>query len=272
MRLSCCVLLLTLLPLAAMAQAPDVASLTYSLSEGRALVTLNGFPVLNDTTATQMSGGQPVNLHLVPTGNRLEVDFAPASDASTVHLALRGSSRGEVVGTDDVGDLVDVTLDGADGAQTVTETFDLPEAWRARYTAGRLYAEAPAITDRAAVEDYALRLLDLVAQEDYAALAAEMLPRLRAQRAVTPSAGMPEDDDALVTLFGQMLQRQFDGMTAHTDVDPDDLALTPWADGRLWELARADGQALLSATDADGGTFEIPAFVARVDGALKVVR
>lgn len=272
MRITRCVLLFAFIPLAVQAQAPDIVTFTYSLSEGEARVTLNGFPVLDSSAATQSSGGAPVNLHLIPTDNRLEIEFTPASDTGAFRLALRGSAGGEMIGTDEAGDVASVALSGADGPQAVTETFDLPGPWQARFTAGHLYDEAPAITDRTALKDYALNLLDLLAQGDYEVLAAESFPMLQAQRTVTPSAGLPTDDADLIALYAGALRRSFAGMAIDSEVSAAELSPRPWADGRLWELGRINGRPLVAATDGQGGAFSWSPFVAHVDGALKIVR
>ena len=280
MRIALTSLVLTFIaswPGATQAQAPDFVSASYNVDRAYVVVTLNGFPILNDSSRYGLSGGGPVNLHLVPTGNRLDIQFQPQITAdsleyATFDLALDSGNQGDIVGTDEVGDLLNVSLNGTEGAQTVVETFDLPEAWRDQFTSGRLYEEAPVIGDAEQVKDYALRLFGMLEAGAYDAFAREAVPRMRAYRAAYPTAGLPEDDAALQDLFRNTLEQMMGGMRLNTDVHAENLAPIPWADGRVWEVRLTDGRPLITATDDEGGLASIPVFIARVDGDLRLVR
>lgn len=264
-------------PNVATAQAPDFVTLTYTADRANVLVTLNGFPVLEDSARYSLTGGQPVNWHLVPTGNRLEIQFEPLVPPDSVEFAdlridVHSGNQGDVVGTDYEGDLVSVSLEGKDGPQTLVETFDLPEAWRDGFTAGRLYAEVPVITDEEEVSGYALRLFGMAEAGEYEAFAREAELRIQSYRDAHPAAGLPGDDAALQDLFRQIMEEMLSGMSLNTDVHKGTLAPRPWAGGRLWELRLVDGRPLISATDGEGGVSFLSVYVARVDGALRIVR
>lgn len=263
--------LLVLLPSVGHAEVPDFVSLRYELSEGSVLVTLNGFPVVNLSTSTRRTGSGPANLHLVPTGNQVDIEYAPATDESTFRLTLLGSDAGAMAGADDPGDLLQITLPAADGESSRAMTFDLPEAWRQRYTAGLLYREGQVIANREAVRAYGLHLLDLVAAAEFEAFATEMLPAYVAQRKVAPSIGVPEDNATVVELVAQSWRGQFQGDTLRMPGGSSELALTSWAGGRVFEISWSDGSPLISAT-FDDGSLEMSVFVALIDGELKVVR
>lgn len=263
--------------LEATAQVPDFVTATYSLDQAYALVTLNGFPILNDSTESSLSGGGPVNLHLVPTDNRLEVRFEPFmthsdDEVPSMTFSLGTTSEGDIVDTNNEGSLVNVSLDAKGGPQTIVETFDLPEAWRGDFRAGRIYSEAEVITDEAALRAYALKLFEWIESGDYAAFAREALPRMRAYRDAFKQSGLPPDDPGLEKAFVNSIEPALEAMILHTDVHEGNVKLVPWADGRVWEVRLDDGKALIYATDGDGGALSLDLFVANVDGALRIVR
>lgn len=265
------VVLLVLLASIGHAEVPDFVSLRYELSEGSVLVTLNGFPVVDVSTNTRSTGGGPANLHVVPTGNRVDIEYAPATDESTFRLSILGSNAGATAGTDHAGNLLQITLTAADGETPNSATFDLPEAWRERYTAGLLYTQGQVIANRDAVRAYGLHLLDLVGAAEFEAFATEMLPAYVAQREAAPSIGVPEDDATVVELVARSWQDQLRGGTLRTPGAANELVLTSWAGGRIFEISWPDGSPLISAT-FDDGSLGMSVFVALMDGELKVVR
>jgi hypothetical protein len=264
--------LFILIPVSAAAQAPDFVSLDYMLSGGSVLVTLNGFPVLNQATdLMRLTGESPMNLHLRPTENRVVIDYSTDVPASDFVLRLFGNTEDPIAGTINVGDLLQLALSDVDPDQRVSVTFDLPEEWQDRFTEGELYAQAPVISDPDRVRDYGVRIVQLAAEGDFEALAREMLPLYAAQREIIPSAGIAEDDAVVVDSMAESWRERLEGSTVQTAESPDDLVLTSWARGRLYEISWDDGRPLIYAPSGDADV-AMPVFVALVDGELKVVR
>jgi hypothetical protein len=264
--------LFILIPVSAAAQAPDFVSLDYMLSGGSVLVTLNGFPVLNQSTdLMRLTGESPMNLHLRPTENRVVIDYSTDVPASDFVLRLFGNTEDPIAGTINVGDLLQLALSDVDPDQRVSVTFDLPEEWQDRFTEGELYAQAPVISDPDRVRDYGVRIVQLAAEGDFEALAREMLPLYAAQREIIPSAALAEDDAVVVDSMAESWRERLEGSTVQTPESPDDLVLTSWARGRLYEISWDDGRPLIYAPSGDADV-AMSVFVALVDGELKVVR
>lgn len=269
--------LLGLLVAPAPAQAPDYVSLAYSQGAGEVVVTLNGFPVVHNATETGAAGGQPVNLHLTPTGNQLEIDFRPADVSSGFSLSLSADAAGDVVDPESAGSLLTVEIDGADGPATVTRTFDLPAEWAAGFTAGSRYAALPVLEDEAALRAYATALQRAFADGDAAALGEHLRPAMEDRHAADPARFSSYPLDEFVRLSVAELPRLLEAGRLREAAPAATLVLTPWADGRLWQITRADGAALIvidpePAGDDQDGEISIPIFVGEVEGRLRVVR
>lgn len=248
------------------AQAPDFVMLTFEVSGGDATVTLNGFPVLQGAG----SGGAPVNLHLTPGTNHLEVQFAPengAGDAS-LHLALNVAGGGGVSGSDDAGGLAEVTL--TEATEGHTQTFEVPASWADKFTAGTLYTELPVLDDADALKTTALHLVKLLRDGAYDEAAALSRPRLAAFIASMSQPGMPDNVDDFVPLLAQQLDLFMQGGDLPA-MDASDIVLVPWADGRIWEVQNTNGEALLTMHSSDGSQ-SLPLYLAEVDGAIQVIR
>jgi len=264
--------LFILIPISAAAQAPDFVSLDYMLSGGSVLVTLNGFPVLNQSTELmRLTGERPINIHLRPTENRVVIEYATDVPASDFVLRLFGNTEDPIVGTINVGNLLQLALSDVDPEQRVSVTFDLPEEWQDRFTEGELYVQAPVITDPDRVRDYGVRIVRLVEEGDFEALVREMLPLYAAQREIIPSAGLAEDDAVVVDSMAESWRERLEGSTIRTAESSNDLVLTSWARGRLYEISWDDGRPLIYAPSSDADV-AMSVFVALVDGELKVVR
>ncbi len=127
-----------------------------------------------------------------------------------------------------------------------------------------LFQGAEVIEDPEPLLDYAMHLHALAKRSSATALAAELRPKMRDY-----AAAYYEDE---TTLNGQLLDflrdRMFPGPLdlafGRTDILP-----VPWCGGRIWELRRLPHRAFFS---TQGGDLEIPVYVARHEGALKVVR
>lgn len=253
--------------LPAVAQTPDYVMLSFSVRDADVRVLLNGFPVLEGSG----SGGLPVNLHLVPTDNYLEIEFQPEDSAASFTAGLSTAGAGDITGSDTAGNLLNVELSGAEGAQTVSETFDLPAAWAEAFTTGQRYAALPVLDDEERVRAYAVDLAARFAAGDYARLVEDFRPVARDRYAADPARFASYPLDEFLRLTDAEMERLFQQHTFRTAVAPDSVVLTPWAGGRLWELQHADGQPLLLSESEDGTLF-ISAYVGEIDGQLRVIR
>ena len=262
---------LVLLAASAHAQTPDYVTLAYTHGAGEVVVTLNGFPVVHDASETGAAGGLPVNLHLVPTGNRLAIDFRPTNPGSDLSLSLSADAAGDIVETDQMGDLIMIELAGADGAQRVEETFDLPAVWAEAFTVGQRYAALPAFEDEAALRAYAVALQRAFAAAEAEALAEHLYPAITDRYAADPARVASYPLDEFVRLSVAELPRLMAGARPLAEIAGEALVLTPWADGRLWQITRPSGEALI-VIERDDGAISIPIFVGEVEGALRVVR
>ncbi|MDX1546744.1 MAG: hypothetical protein R3247_07145 [Rhodothermales bacterium] len=265
----------------ASAQTPDFVVYSYETRQAELTVTLNGFP-LTVTTAEQSGfGTQPVNLHLRPTGNRLTVSYRPLvpeggvpadTTQAYLRLALASAQAGSMVDTGDAGDLVSIERTGAGGRLDTVATFDLPADWATRMALGARYDTLPVLADEDALRAYAHALLLRFAERDMDAVLEAFRPFLEDQhQAMAPQLGGMARD-AFMRRTHEDLDANLAQMTTPTDVSPEALVLTPWAEGRLWKVTRPDGRALLLAEDGEGGTISFHIYLGEVDGALHVVR
>ena len=132
-----------------------------------------------------------------------------------------------------------------------------------------VFRDAPVIrgtaADSAALRAYAVRLRDLVAAGDGAALYDEFAPALRDNGALHGLPPLPDDT---------LRARWAAGPSGWAGADPAPLApsevgLRSWSGGRVWELYRPGADGLLQGRD--GGPYT-EVYVGEVDGALRVVR
>ncbi|HYD39959.1 MAG TPA: hypothetical protein VEB43_03950 [Anaeromyxobacter sp.] len=248
----------------------------------RAEARLNGFPVLSLSSANGVAVrfAPPVNPYLCGARNQLEVTLhaatRPSGDLTTFgDAAVRGNVRrfekGGIVApgtgtivvefgiTDELRDRV------RDEKLELPISFSVPFGNEAVDFSAELL-EAPAFDDTEALLDYALRLRDMVAAGDAAAITAEAEPKSRVW-SLAYARPAQEYDDALRDALGE-----FFGGRPIADFGRDDVELTRCCDGRIWRLARRPGQPLLESVLADKSRRRIPVHVGVRDGSLRVVR
>lgn len=146
---------------------------------------------------------------------------------------------------------------------TVSATFDN----EAGADFSRIFEEAPRLEDTPATRErlrgYAMRLRDLMAQEDTSALLEEFRPaiedRFEALSFSDREKFIQQNREALV-LENPVL-----------DFGREDIRLRAWCDGRVWQLIRegAKNDGLLQ---EPSGTGRGKIYVAEIDGELKVIR
>jgi len=143
---------------------------------------------------------------------------------------------------------------------TVSTTFDN----EAGPDFSRIFEEASVIegtpADTARLKDYAMRLRDLMARRDTAALFEEFRLYYAHQYEITGHEGSVEDDEA--ALRENVVMEDPD-----LDFEREDIRLTRWSDGRVWELARNDAEEFFQ---SNGTVRDV--YVAELDGELRVVR
>jgi hypothetical protein len=128
--------------------------------------------------------------------------------------------------------------------------------------------QAPPITDLDALRDYAVLLRDLLRAQDLDRLVAELGPKVTAYARAYDHDLADIGDSLRAVLRSDYFARGID-----TGFERGDVELVSLAGGRLWELCRAGGQPLIQTpADAEGSTMQMAVVVARVDGALRVVR
>ena len=136
-----------------------------------------------------------------------------------------------------------------------------------------VFRDAPVIAgtpaDSARLRAYAVRLRDLVAAGDGAALYDEFAPALRDNAVRFGRPPIPSD-----TARARWARRSDSAYAGFVDskpasLGPSEVGLRSWAGGRVWELSRPEADGLLQGRD--GGTY-MEVYVGEVDGTLRVVR
>jgi hypothetical protein len=267
------------------------------------VITINGFPALQEYVQARSVDNEfdvQLNTGLVGEGNKVEIRLEPFLTRSgrslsigTIELEAQvlGPGRSPVAGAKITEVQVDsVYEDWSERArakwkeyQSRTEhgALDSIRAWVERHPltvsttfdneAGpdfsRIFEEAPRLPDRPATRErlvgYAMRLRDLMAQENTSALLEEFRPaiedRFEALSFSDREKFMQQNREALV-LENPVL-----------DFDREDIQLRSWCDGRVWQLIRegAKNEGLLQ---EPSGTGRGKIYVAEIDGELKVVR
>lgn len=251
------------------------------VSDCRGDVSLNGFPVMSITSASgvPVTFVPPINPYLCGARNTVEVTIHPAirpGGAATTfgEASLRGNVRrfeaGGIVAPE-TGDLVvEFGIDEELRDRVREEELELPVSFTVPFASEAIDFSAELLDgstfdDRDALLDYALRLRDLLAARDAAALAAEMAPKAVVW---SQAYGRPVEDytDGLRDALQEIVAGR---MAAF---EREDVELTSCCGGRVWRLARKEGQPLLLTSFPDKSNRRLPVYVAPRDGALRIVR
>lgn len=251
-------------------------NLTYHACMAR--VTLNGFHIAAVDARAAINLAPPINAFLVGKGNALSIEAVPvltrAGMSSPMDIEVAGSiaalEDGDIVAPEGGGEVVlDVSLRRSLGGQApsipmqAVYEFDnegpaFPELFRA----------SEVIEDPEPLLDYAMHLRDLFAAADVPGLVREFAPKLRDYAAAYYKTEAALRDEFVGFVQNTLLPGPMDLSFKKADVVP-----VSMCEGRIWELARAPKRPLLSTLpDKDGGQFQIPVYVGRVGGALRVVR
>jgi hypothetical protein len=251
-------------------------SLTFHACMAR--VTLNGFPMAAVDARAAINLAPPINAFLVGKGNALSIEALPVITktgmSSPLDIDVVGSisafQEGDIVAPEGGGDgVLEVNLRRSLAGQAPSIPIQMAYAFDNEGPAfPELFRESEVIEDPEPLQDYAVRLRDLFAAADVAGLVREFAPKLRDYGAAYYKTEAAMRDEFVGFVQNMLLPGPMDLTFKKADIVP-----VSACGGRLWELSRAPKRPLLSTLpDKDGGQFQIPVFVARVDGALRVVR
>lgn len=240
--------------------------------------SLNGFPILEAGAVTPMSFSPPVNPFLAGKANVLLIEARPVLVGGKPAPPSEARVNGWVAAFQE-GDIV-----APEGGGDVVTTFDLRAAllgqrpkfpMRGAFTFDNegpafpaLFRDSEIIDDVEALIEYALFLRDLARAANAAGIADEMAPKLRDYAASYYTTEEAMRDELTAFLSGTLFPAPMD-----LDFDAGDIVPSLACLGRIWKLERKGGKPLFTTLPNDeGGVYEVPVFVALVDGALKVVR
>jgi hypothetical protein len=251
-------------------------SLTFDACMAR--VTLNGFQLAAVDARAPINLAPPINAFLVGKGNALAIEAVPVLTrtgmSSPMDIDVAGSisafQEGDIVAPDGGGEVVlDVSLRRSLAGQVPSIPIQVAYAFDNEGPAfPELFRESEVIEDPEPLLDYAMRLRDLFAAADVAGLVREFAPKLRDYGAAYYETEAAMRDEFVGFVQNVLLPGPMDLTYKKADIVP-----VSMCEGRIWELARAPKRPLLSTLpDKDGGQFQIPVYVGRATGELRVVR
>ena len=145
---------------------------------------------------------------------------------------------------------------------TVSTTFDN----EAGPDFSRIFEEAPVITDKERLRDYAIHLRDLLQAGDAEAIYEEFRPSVSKDLGWFKITRSGRRDSAIAHIRTDWTERW------QTDFTRSEVALRRWSGGRVWELlVREEDGGLRPFFEGDAAT-SLDVYVAEIDGELKVVR
>ncbi len=234
----------------------------------------------------------PINPYLVGSENMLEVSVYPATpphevgadeapidlSQARIEVVVRRFEKGEPVVPGTGQPVLEVAVHDElavriQEARDDEEELEIPQTFfhlfdNEAVSAAPELRDADPFDDEEALRDYAIRLRDIAAARDAAALVAEMEPKIQAYMAAYDEPHQPFYDSLLAGMRDELLAQG-----VRTDFERGDVLLEPCSGGRLWTLRRPDGGPLLQTEpDPEGNTMQMEVVVAPREGALKVVR
>ncbi|TKC96339.1 hypothetical protein [Polyangium fumosum] len=259
-------------------QAKPIHHLNLSLRACLARITLNGFQLDAVDARAPISLAPPINQLLVGKGNVLGIQALPTITregmSSPLDIDITGSvsayQEGDFVAPDAPGDVV-LTIDvksalaGQVPAIPLQLSFEFDNDGPA-FPA--LFREAAPIEEPEPLLAYAAHLRDLFAAKDVAGIVKEFSPKLRDY-----GIAYDETEARMRDEFVEFVQSRLFPGPMDLKFEASHILPVSMCEGRIWELQRKPLRPLLQTLpDKDGGQFQIPVYVARVDGALRVVR
>lgn len=264
-----------------MTERPQFYHLSTWLEAVDVLVTVNGFPVIEERCPVQSSTTAPLNHVLCGERNVIAWTVAGLAEpgpvaGERVTLGVHRYFAGELADT--AGGPSDRALlrwsldEWAEARRVAREPTELPQTLQATLAApgtdcfSDLLDRCEPVT-LSECFDYARSLHALFIRRDLDAIVREFSPRI-AGYACARRRPRSECDAGFAELMQAFLRREL------VAVPPADaLEATRWCDGKLVRLRRPAGTALLIGVDPDDGSkMSIDVFVAKVHGKPYVVR
>jgi hypothetical protein len=250
-------------------------------------VTANGLLLFRADAKHGVGKSYPFNTELVGNGNQVVITTIPTlldsgTISTTKDIIIKGTLKkyktGETTGPE-CGELIttidftnDITVKEAQAATPAdlvkifplsqTITFD-----NEGVSFKNRLIDAPKISDKTILLDYAEKLRDILARKDLDALYKEYKPKLDDYVLAYPQE-FPAPREWFDNLFGNDF---FPGEPI-TDFKRDKIGLRTWCEGRIWEIFIAPAQPLFQTRGANGFISSIEVFVGLVDNNLKIIR
>lgn len=226
---------------------------------------INGFPVCSVNADGDMSFHIiPINLALIGQGNTLTLKVAPHSKDASV--------RGDI-SQYDPGRWLESKIDHdnlLDFALTPTKTDEHTYVFdNERFDFSHTLRTPPVLQEEElpALKAYGVTLYKWFRKKRIKALQEEMGPKLTDN---ARACSLPDTDvhKSMARFFSARLFNKH-----WPPINPDDVVVTPYCEGRIWEISRKDGQALFFHNSEDGQeAVYVKVYVARIGNSFKVVR
>lgn len=224
--------------------------------------TLNGFPVYELNAQGELSNQIPVNLYLIGKKNKLEIRIKPNTNTpGKVQASTYLYDASEVVSTDDEqNDREIFKVESSDGVKEAVFYFD-----NDKFDFSTVISQGPVIDQESELKAYASELLTLIKKKDVKQLLSAMKPKVR-DYAISFSA--PEET-LVKSLEGQLSEMLSESKLKKPSID--DIGFVSYCGGRLWRLKIKPDLPFIYASE-DDNVISLDIYVAKVDGALKIVR
>lgn len=223
-------------------------SIETSNKQGETLVCkINGFVVLSSSKAFDVNS---ISIDAFLSGkNTLEITFKGKSAKSAVSINLK-SIKGE-----ENPKVTTIKVSGMNAYKTLTFTSE-------DSTFGVLLNKISVVKDRNQVIKYGENLLNQLKNKDITGLVKEMQPKI-------------DDYAAIYAVSPQILEQNFlqaqSIILAKATAKTTDIKLIPMCKGKIYEI-RLGNKPFFSSTDKEGGTYELPVYVAKLNGVFQIVR
>lgn len=213
--------------------------------------SINGIPIFEATKENEKVVTMPVNAWLVGEGNVVKVEITGRADGARLQGSIEVADQGEMV---EVPGGTQLELTEADSAEL---RFDSPVS--------PLKTTLDASEQGTAEEmiEFAITLRDTLKQGDQREMTA-----LFASKAAAYGEAFGVDPEIIISDMTNMFD---DFSKSDLSYEATDLEAIDRKDGKLWEVRRKDGNALVYAKD-DGGSFSMPVYTAKQNGQIVVAR
>jgi hypothetical protein len=225
---------------------------------------------------TELAGDNSLKLVMYPV--LLETGILSTPADIVIEGAVKCYNAGDVTGPE-CGDLIlSIDIEDIQGAfepealsvQQLKDLFPLTKTFEFK-NEGVIFKnrliDAPVITDKNKVVEYALKLRDIIKRQDLESLYIEYLPKLDDYARAYPDE-FPDPKGWFTNLF----RDDFFPGGPIVEFDRDEIVTRPWCDGRIWEVCRKPYQPFFMNKGLDGDINMIELYVGMVDGKMKIIR